>query len=94
MFIPCRYDCVKSTTNKRMQCCSAAKEEEENEEEEKEEVEEEKPKRREGTVDYGRSIDYGIVVGPCPGGKVQVLRIIGEKIVKKCEDKCPPHQVR
>ncbi|GMR42638.1 hypothetical protein PMAYCL1PPCAC_12833 [Pristionchus mayeri] len=76
---PTGYDCVKSTTSKRMQCCSAAKEEEEEkEEEEQEEVVEEKPKRREG---------------PCPGGKVQVLRIIGEKIVKKCEDKCPPHQI-
>lgn len=31
--------------------------------------------------------------GPCSNGQVQVLRIVGERIMKKCEDKCPPHQV-
>ncbi|CAJ0607862.1 unnamed protein product [Cylicocyclus nassatus] len=31
--------------------------------------------------------------GPCPGTQVQVLRIVGERIVKKCEAACPPHQV-
>lgn len=31
--------------------------------------------------------------GPCPGTQVQVLRIVGERIVKKCEAQCPPHQV-
>ncbi|CAJ0941855.1 unnamed protein product, partial [Mesorhabditis belari] len=31
--------------------------------------------------------------GPCSDGKVLVQRIVGEQIIKRCENKCPPHQV-
>ncbi|KAK6732185.1 hypothetical protein RB195_016518 [Necator americanus] len=74
---PGGYRCVRSTITKRLQCCSTG------------ENAVKRPDSKNRVVNNRK--EYGN--GPCPGGQVQVLRIVGEHIVRKCESSCPPHQV-
>ncbi|RCN24446.1 hypothetical protein ANCCAN_29857, partial [Ancylostoma caninum] len=74
---PAGYRCVRSLTTKRFQCCSTG------------DSAVRRPDPRNRVVNNKKEFGNG----PCPGGQVQVLRIVGERIVKKCEASCPPHQV-
>ncbi|PAV76107.1 hypothetical protein WR25_21575 isoform B [Diploscapter pachys] len=78
---PAGYKCVRSVTTQRFQCCS---------------TEDNTAGGRSSSIRKEQSKlsnKKDSNQGPCPNGQVQVMRIVGERIVKKCEDKCPPHQV-
>ncbi|CAI2349048.1 unnamed protein product [Caenorhabditis sp. 36 PRJEB53466] len=91
---PAGYKCQKSTLSNRFQCCSSV---DGGEKEGDEEEGQPKLPVRGRPVVGGRTVTNknkeNAANGPCSNGQVQVLRIVGERIVKKCEDKCPPHQV-
>ncbi|VDM58994.1 unnamed protein product, partial [Angiostrongylus costaricensis] len=74
---PAGYRCIRSTTTKRFQCCSIGDNS----------VRRPQPNNR--VVNNKNNGNNG----PCPNGLVQVLRIVNERIVKKCETSCPPHQI-
>ncbi|KAJ1358575.1 hypothetical protein KIN20_017042 [Parelaphostrongylus tenuis] len=74
---PAGYRCVRSTTSKQFRCCSTGS------------STVIKPQPNNQVVNNKNNANNG----PCPNGQVQVLRIVGERIVKKCETSCPPHQI-
>ncbi|KAK6035138.1 EB module [Cooperia oncophora] len=82
---PAGYRCVRSTTTKRFQCCSTSDNA----------VRRPDPRNRviNNNNNNNNANNKSAATGPCPAGQVQVLRIVGERIVKRCETSCPPHQV-
>lgn len=77
---PGGYSCLANVNTGNYQCCSSGST-----------TFNKKLKKR------GRSSwtfrTHSLLIGHCPHGQVQVRRVVGGKIVKRCEHKCPPKQV-